>query len=431
MSKLLPWVLGNQSLESLNSFIRPNLIGAVPTKGNSTINGDIDIQGNLSISGNVSGSPLGVYRCDTNSATNIKEITTDADFSGNQNVILVYFSHQNTYRGELKIKIPNGSVFTLYIKNNISSATNYGVSEGLHLLSFSDGKAFLDYLIPNRPASYPTSVTWDGLKIKISGVNMTTITTTANIQSAAADTAGIVTTGTQTFGGQKTFSGVVLISNDSTATNTATGALRVTGGVGIKGSCYVGVAVSTPILTVSGSTASTSTSTGALKVTGGVGIGGSCYVGGTVVANQLTVNSTSTFNNTVSGKSSSWSGNLTVSGITTLSGQLKGSTATFTGAVSAVSYTATSSREVKTDIYDFTENATDIINSVNVVKFKYKTDLNHQKIGFIAEDTHPLLSSESQKKFDIGNSIGLLLKSVQELSNRLSEVEKWKSETKK
>ena len=40
-------------------------------------------------------------------------------------------------------------------------------------------------------------------------------------------------------------------------------------------------------------------------------------------------------------------------------------------------------------------------------------------VGFIAEDTDPLISGKDQKHFDINTTIGLLLKAVQELAHEV------------
>lgn len=87
----------------------------------------------------------------------------------------------------------------------------------------------------------------------------------------------------------------------------------------------------------------------------------------------------------------------------------------FSGNFKAVGLVSNSSRELKTNIYDATLSALDLLEQTKIVMYNFKTDLEAPHIGFIAEDTDPLLSGTLQKSFDITNSIGVLMKAVQEL----------------
>lgn len=79
-----------------------------------------------------------------------------------------------------------------------------------------------------------------------------------------------------------------------------------------------------------------------------------------------------------------------------------------------------SSRTVKENIKPTTINGEDMVNSIDVVDFTYKTDEKHNpKIGFIAEDTDPLLSTPEQKTMDFSNCIGVMMKAIQELSAKV------------
>ena len=49
---------------------------------------------------------------------------------------------------------------------------------------------------------------------------------------------------------------------------------------------------------------------------------------------------------------------------------------------------------------------------------------NELNVGFIAEDTEELLSGKDHNRMMMGNAIGLLIKSVQELDYRLTKLEK-------
>ena len=95
------------------------------------------------------------------------------------------------------------------------------------------------------------------------------------------------------------------------------------------------------------------------------------------------------------------------------------------GALSATSFNATSSRKAKKDIVPTSITAIDIINDTEIVDFKFKDDEDQvPHVGFIAEDTDPLLSTPNQDKMDYTNCIGVLLKAVQELSAKVEYLEK-------
>ena len=92
-------------------------------------------------------------------------------------------------------------------------------------------------------------------------------------------------------------------------------------------------------------------------------------------------------------------------------------------AVYAGSTALTSARAMKKEISPYTDSALEIINSTDIVNFIYKNDLaNVKRVGFIADDTHELLATPNHDNMDVGNSIGLLLKAVQELSSENKEL---------
>jgi hypothetical protein len=86
------------------------------------------------------------------------------------------------------------------------------------------------------------------------------------------------------------------------------------------------------------------------------------------------------------------------------------------GPVGSTNFFSTSRRSVKTQIESFSRSALDLINTVDVVEYRYKNDLNNKRIGFIAEDTIEELATQSHDQMDLNSSIGLLIKAVQELS---------------
>jgi hypothetical protein len=90
-------------------------------------------------------------------------------------------------------------------------------------------------------------------------------------------------------------------------------------------------------------------------------------------------------------------------------------TLNYDGAFRATTVTGTSSRITKTDIKDSLVNALDILMHTQIVDYKFKTDLDTQRIGFIAEDTHTLLSTPTKDGVDITNSLGIIIKAIQEL----------------
>jgi hypothetical protein len=65
-------------------------------------------------------------------------------------------------------------------------------------------------------------------------------THTFNIPLAGTASTGLVSIGTQSFAGNKTFTGDVLINSSTASTNTSTGALRVNGGLGVSGQLSFG-----------------------------------------------------------------------------------------------------------------------------------------------------------------------------------------------
>lgn len=99
-------------------------------------------------------------------------------------------------------------------------------------------------------------------------------------------------------------------------------------------------------------------------------------------------------------------------------------TFTSTGAISAVAFNATSTREKKENIKPAIVNAVDFLKDVDVVNFTFIDDPNHNlHIGFIAEDTDELLSTPGHNQMEVGNCIGMLIKAVQELSEKNEKLE--------
>lgn len=97
-----------------------------------------------------------------------------------------------------------------------------------------------------------------------------------------------------------------------------------------------------------------------------------------------------------------------------------------TGQVSATSYITTSLESTKTNIEAFNGDAIALINSTDIKTFNFINDpTNKLRVGFIADYTNSILSGKDQDSFDIANTIGVLLKAVQQLSD---EIERLKGE---
>ena len=94
------------------------------------------------------------------------------------------------------------------------------------------------------------------------------------------------------------------------------------------------------------------------------------------------------------------------------------------GTITATDITIVSSKEAKENIKTSELSALDLINGINIVDYTYKMDpkaIPH--IGFIAENTDPLLSTPKKNRMDYTNCIGVLLKAVQELSKKVADLE--------
>ena len=103
---------------------------------------------------------------------------------------------------------------------------------------------------------------------------------------------------------------------------------------------------------------------------------------------------------------------------------------TNTGSVKALDFEAlqigaASSRKIKENIKPTIISALDIIGKVDIVDFNYiNDDEKNRHIGFIAEDTDPVLSTAHMNKMDYTNCIGTLLKAVQEITKGMEKLEK-------
>lgn len=100
-----------------------------------------------------------------------------------------------------------------------------------------------------------------------------------------------------------------------------------------------------------------------------------------------------------------------------------GGTLTVTGNTTSNAFYQSSSRTLKTNIEKLEISGLDLLSQVNVVKFNYLNDLENKRIGFIAEDTPIELSTKEQNVMDTNSTIGILIKAVQELNDKVKELE--------
>lgn len=83
-----------------------------------------------------------------------------------------------------------------------------------------------------------------------------------------------------------------------------------------------------------------------------------------------------------------------------------------------------SARKFKENIVPYEGDATAIIKDTLICRFNYKSDKDKvPHYGFIADDTAEELATAEHDEMDMGSCIGILLKSVQEMSARIEELE--------
>jgi hypothetical protein len=88
-----------------------------------------------------------------------------------------------------------------------------------------------------------------------------------------------------------------------------------------------------------------------------------------------------------------------------------------------------SSRAIKTDIEPNKMNISEILDEVNIVNYRYKTEVTENEnapyhIGFIADDTPSLLSGKDKNSMATADCIGLLLATVKEQKQQIESLNK-------
>ena len=93
------------------------------------------------------------------------------------------------------------------------------------------------------------------------------------------------------------------------------------------------------------------------------------------------------------------------------------------GGLNATYFNATSLRASKENIIPFTQSALSVFDTVSICSYNFIDDPDkNYKLGFIADDTHEYLSTKNHNQMDITNTIGLLIKAVQELRQENKEL---------
>lgn len=90
--------------------------------------------------------------------------------------------------------------------------------------------------------------------------------------------------------------------------------------------------------------------------------------------------------------------------------------------IKAAQFKTASSGSLKENIEAF-KNALNIVNATKIVSYTYKGQSQPQ-VGFIAEDTHELLAGPEHDAMNVSSAVGILLRAVQELSEKNDELEK-------
>ncbi len=107
----------------------------------------------------------------------------------------------------------------------------------------------------------------------------------------------------------------------------------------------------------------------------------------------------------------------------TTAGATTGVAITSTNTITSTGFYQSSLRSLKQNISDYTGNATAIINQVKIREFEYKKNPGKKVIGIIADDEPAIISGQNHDRFDMMNAMGLLLKSIQELTRQNEQIQ--------
>ena len=91
------------------------------------------------------------------------------------------------------------------------------------------------------------------------------------------------------------------------------------------------------------------------------------------------------------------------------------------GNVTATEYYRTSSRKEKRNIKPYKDSALNVLLNTQIKTYNKRAD-NSPGVGFIAEDTDPILSGPDRKAHNFGAHLALLTKAVQELNDKINSL---------
>jgi len=242
--------------------------------------------------------------------------------------------------------------------------------------------------------------------------NGATLTTNNYLQlgSASSSSPGIIDNSTQSFSGQKTFTGSVTLGDSSSDVLTVNAGATFTSYLyGTTGTFTNSVTIgdaSTDVLTVNANS----------------------IFGASANFNSYLIGTTGKFTGSVTIGDAS-SDVLKVNAEATFKSDLNGTTGTFSKTVTAGAFNSTSDYRVKENIQDLNLNIYNV-NPLRPVNY-YNNRLNKLDIGFIAHEVqeyYPFLVSgvkdgEETQSMNYSGLIGILVKEIQELKQRVKQLE--------
>lgn len=263
---------------------------------------------------------------------------------------------------QLNSKMSSSTTVTNVAQTNSAANANYPILLSATATSTSSrtGAAIFDDGVYVNPSTSTIKATTFSGSLSGNASTATTLQTARTINGTSFNGSANITT--SNWGTARTLT----IGNTGKSVNGSANVSWTLSEIGAAASSHTHTSLAS--LTITNTTASTSTGSGALIVKGGVGVAGNIY---------------------------------------------------------ATGFYASSSLKYKENISDYTDSALSILDKVKIVNFNYKNDENKiPKVGFIAEDTNPLLSTPDLDREDLYNCIGLLIKAVQELQKEIEELKR-------
>jgi len=84
--------------------------------------------------------------------------------------------------------------------------------------------------------------------------------------------------------------------------------------------------------------------------------------------------------------------------------------------VKAASFQTVSTVKAKQNIQPFSRSALDIVKNTGIYEYELINDPSRRRAGFLAEYTDALMSGPNQNEMDLGTTVGIALKAIQELA---------------